>query len=149
MLGMSGPAENVHRVSHVSPAGPYRSVRPDRDIRVVANETGLEVSGHGKVCEPTSVRRDACPGIDALGGEAARAKVVGRRQRVAVDAGLTSGSGPGAVHGPDAHPSVGTDRGPGKDLVGPAALHARWRRPPRATVNRRRLHDLRASRSYR
>src|SRR5438477_11090952 len=114
MLGMSGPAENVHRVSHVSPAGPYRSVRPDRDVRVVADETGVEVSGHGKVCEPTRVGRDACPGIDALGGEAARAKVVGRRQRVAVDAGLTIGCGQGTVHVPDAQPSVGTNRGPWK-----------------------------------
>src|SRR5437879_6199916 len=144
MLGMAGPAENVHRVSHVSPAGPYRSVRPDRDVRVVADETGVEVPGDGKVCEPTSVRRDACPGVDALGGETARTKVVGRRQRVAVDARLTSGCGPGAVHVPDTHLSVGTDRGPGKDLVGIAALHERWRRPPRATVNRRPHHDVRA-----
>src|SRR2546428_6657450 len=103
MLGMSGPAENVHRVSHVSPARPYRSVRPDRDVRVVADETGVEVPGDGKVCEPTSDRRDACPGVDALGGETARTKAVGRRQRPPVDAQLPTGCGPVAVDRPDTH----------------------------------------------
>src|SRR6266513_4536892 len=135
VLRMAGASENIHRVAHVGPHGPHRSVRRDRDVRVVADETGVVVTGDREVGEPSRVGGDTRSRIQTLRGEARRREVARCGQRVAVDARLTAGRGPCPIDETDAHFSVEADRRPREDLVVPAALHKSGRGPADATVN--------------
>src|SRR5437762_389154 len=75
VLRMPGTSENINRVAHVGPRGPDRSVRRDRDVRVIADETGVVVTRNREVGEPSRVRRDARPRVEAFRGEAGRREV--------------------------------------------------------------------------
>src|SRR5207248_11697129 len=124
-----------------------RTVRRDRDVRVVADETGVVVTRDREVGEPSRVRRDARPRVEAFRGEAGRREVARCGQRVAVEAHLAAGRAPCPIDETDAHFPIEADVGPREDLVVPAALHKGRGGPAGAAVNGGCRHDVRTRRS--
>ena len=102
VLRMPGTSENIHRLAHVGPRGPHQSVRRDRDVRVIPDETGVVVTRDREVGEPPRVGCDARARVQTLRREARRREVARSGQRVAVDARLTAGRGPRPIDETDA-----------------------------------------------